>query len=490
MLTSRPAMSGFKSTLAIVVVLCSIAFVSAVTTYMGPTFAMVALGGGLASVLLLLQRFKKHDDRGWIFFGAFLLPVALALVLKITKISLFGPWQAAIILASTLGFSEYWRSTRKERLLQWFTASFLLFLLLSAFSTLFGRSKPLATFYQLISDLKPFLAVVLGYALRWDAGMEKVLRQSINWLWLPALAFVAFEWIAPGSYFNVFPGGAGKLSPDPSGILPSRALGFFEHPSFLASFAASILILISAKILFTDGLEQQNVALSSVYALLLLFAVQRQELVACILSIFLIYLLANPAKLQLRLLIVAVLGSALSYLFWLVFSENIQREMALWGTGTFGPIEHPRAQIFTHAVELATQYFPMGSGLGTFAGAGAEKFDTSLYEQLGFRNYWWYGRQDFLMDTYWPNSIAETGFLGAITLLVSYLFLLSYGIKKAIHSNGLVGQYWASAAALMGYTLMLSTTSPAFQDPRLFLLPALFFGIATRVEARARDDKA
>ena len=44
---------------------------------------------------------------------------------------------------------------------------------------------------------------------------------------------------------------------------------------------------------------------------------------------------------------------------------------------------------------------------------------------------------------------------------------------------GVAHGYWLAAAGMMLYTLVLSISSPAFQDPRLFVIPAIMFGVAS-----------
>ena len=141
------------------------------------------------------------------------------------------------------------------------------------------------------------------------------------------------------------------------------------------------------------------------------------------------------------------------------------------------------------AWRVASDYFPIGAGLGTYGGAGAAKFDDTLYRDLGFGRYYWFGKESYLTDTYWPNSIAETGFIGAVLLLAYFGLILVYATRRSIEAEGSRKIYWIAAAGALAYMLMLSLTSPSFQDPRLFLLPALLFGIAYSRSAKIEYEK-
>lgn len=470
----------------------SIAFIvfvilGASIAYIGPLAGFIEISITLATCFILILILRKSNIRYWVFITALLLPLPITFFKKYTNISFFGAWQVIICFFSLLFINDFLKVARQQRFIQLFLLAFFLFITFGIFSTFTGRSQFYATAYQFISDLKPLLAVSLGFALRWDSRMERLLFIVIRWLWLPAILLVFFEWAMPNLYFNIFSAGYGKISADPTGLLPSRASGFFDHPAMLASTSAAFCLLAVSRALILNQQRKIYWFLASMYFLLIVFAVQRQELASCMAVIFLIYLLAEPKHFKTRVLQVLALSVLSVVAFWSVFSKTFIDEAAAWGFGTISQIEHPRAQIFSGAWQIALEYFPFGSGLGTFGGAGAEKFDTSLYEHLGFKNYWWYGKEDFLMDTYWPNSIAETGIFGAISLLMSYIFLFVFALNQCLKVGSDVQHYWAATTAMMGYTLLLSFSSPSFQDLRLFLLPALMFGISSKVTQDARN---
>ena len=466
---------------------------------MGPFAAYVAMGFGMVMVFIVLFQFSKSTVGDLIFVIAIILPLLLAFFLKLTHISPFFLWQVALLTPAVFGIGEFWRNARQERLLQWFLVAFLVFLAWGVVSTFVsGWSQWVAGTYQLGSNFKPLLAVILGYALRWDSRMERLFWFVIRWFWLPSLVLVVFEWVVPSLYYKVFASGPANLdfflgtpslSNDLSKIFPSRASGPFEHPTIFAGTAATFAILAASRALYFNANSRRSWFLATMYFLLLVFSQERQELAGCVLSIFLLYLLERPDRMMTRLLLVSVLCAISVATFGLFFLESITKELQMAGLGTTTPIDHPRAQLFSGAWALAQKYFPWGSGWGTYGGAGSKLFDLSLYEYLGFRRYWWYGHEDFLMDTYWPNSIGETGFIGAIALFVSYFLLFVYAIKRCLKEATSARLYWATASAMMAYMILLSPTSPAFQDPRLFILPALMFGIATRVSQESHHER-
>ena len=464
-------------------VLLLLALVVAAATLFG--WQVLAILSALSAVLVVGAWLLYRSGDGsrewllWLLLGGLL---ALPMLARVAAIGLFGPWQLALLGLSVLGIARFAADVRESGWLKLAVWAFAVSLVLALASSWAGRTRPVAGAYQLFSDLKPLMLVCLGYALRWDENTERWLWRVVKWAWVPMLMFVVFEWAAPGPYFQLLYRGAGSPSVDPTGLLPSRAIGLFEHPSFLASIAALFALLCMGRTCSVVRGEGARWGwLVVVYGLLIVCSVQRQEMAACALALAVIVLLSRPDKLVRNLIVVALVATPVVAAFLFVFADNIQREAAYWGLGpATTAIEIPRAQLYVGAFQLAEQRFPLGSGLGTYAGAGAEKFDASLYYELGFRNYWWFGKQDFLMDTYWPNPIAEMGFAGAGFLLLSYLALLAHAVSRARRERyGVAHGYWLAAAGMMLYTLVLSISSPAFQDPRLFVIPAIMFGVAS-----------
>lgn len=451
----------------------------AIVAYSGFEGGVLSISLAIVILLILIAVYNVDKVNYWIFLSILFIPFILAIVLKLTSINLFGPWQLVLIGLAIFGIKNFCRALSEEIFLKVSVACFFGFLLIASFSSVSGRSQTIAALYQFISDLKPLLLLILGFAILWNVKIERMLNLTTNWFWLPALAFIAFEWVAPNLYNSIFPGlqSLGGTE-DPSGIFPSRALGLFEHPSFLANISAFFAIISAARYLLQQEYPKKNALLVLAYLTLIIFAVQRQEMVACIASIMFLYLFADTKKIIRRLVFISLIGLLLGAIFWIVFSNNIKNEMAMWGIGTLDAITHPRAQIFVGAWQTALNYFPLGSGLGTYGGAGAAKFDDSLYLDLGFKSYWWFGKKGYLLDTYWPNSLAETGILGLILLFLSYTTLIVYALKKYINKSNNEKLYWGSAASALFYMLLSSPTSPSYQDPRLFLLPAVLIGIA------------
>jgi len=415
----------------------------------------------------------------------FLLPFSL----KVAGIRLFGAWQIVLVLGGILGVPIFYRHAKTQPIL---IASLSLFAAYIAWASLSsfisGRFNAKAFSYQIISNIKPIFLIAFGF-FAWDRlSSHKLLWNIVDYCAWVLLAFIAFEWILPRPYFSAF-GAMSGMSVDTTGIFPSRAVGPFEHPSFLASVAACFGMLCAARAICCPRDRLKYSLLTLLYCVCLLCSVQRQELAGAVAGIFAMLFLAKNIKWSAWHLFAIVTAAALIPVGLLLFGADIYREAGTWGIGTIGEISHPRAQQYSAAFLVANSHFPFGTGLGTFGGPGAEKFDLSLYYELGFGRYWWFGKQDYLLDTYWPNSIAEGGWIGFALLLLHYCVLGWYCINNARKENdALTASFWLFAGIGVWFLIANAFSSPAFQDPRLFFWVAMSIAIAHYTPIVARHE--
>ncbi|MPZ44200.1 MAG: hypothetical protein GEV05_12495 [Betaproteobacteria bacterium] len=434
-----------------------------------------------AALMLVFLAFFPLTGRDLLFFAALAGLICLPIVHKVLGIAGYGFWQVFVFASALLGLPKLLGMISRSKLLIGASICFLLFLFLVLLSTYLGRSRPAAAIYQFLSDLKPFLLLAFGLAIVWRAPAEKTFWFVVRWFWLWELAFVVFGWVAPGVYEKVFPE-PGSYWKDPSGIFPGRALGPFVHPSILASISAFFGLVCLIKSALESEQRFKFRLLAVAYFALVFFAVQRQEIVSFILAAAFVIVIVRPEQMRSRILLAMLLLGIGAVFLWVAFSEFILRDATTWGFNSTGRWDNPRALLYYGGFVLAKLYFPIGAGLGTYGGAGAMKFDLSVYDELGFRQYWWFQDEQFLIDTYWPNSLAESGFFGAALLLMFYCLVLLYAVIRSVKSKSRARLYWIVFVASTVYMLLVTFSSPAFQDTTLYFLPALMFGVAAKIE--------
>lgn len=102
-----------------------------------------------------------------------------------------------------------------------------------------------------------------------------------------------------------------------------------------------------------------------------------------------------------------------------------------------GPKGHVRVAMYVASFHIAKDYFPFGSGMGTFASLGSiiggyskVHIDYGVSEIGGNSPLDVARGGHTLLDTYWPHILAELGFFGTAIFLFLWLFpLLSTGFS-------------------------------------------------------------
>ena len=83
---------------------------------------------------------------------------------------------------------------------------------------------------------------------------------------------------------------------------------------------------------------------------------------------------------------------------------------------------------------IMKDYFPIGTGFGSYGSSMAAQFYSRLYINLGYYRYTAQGMSeengDFLSDTLWPIVIAQTGWIGTASFVMALLSMITYIIRS------------------------------------------------------------
>ena len=106
----------------------------------------------------------------------------------------------------------------------------------------------------------------------------------------------------------------------------------------------------------------------------------------------------------------------------------------------------PRLLFLEGGIQLFKEYFPFGTGFGTFGSASAAKYYSQLYYDLGFDEIEGMSPRDprFLNDTFWPMIAAQLGLFGT----VAYVLLLFGVLAELCHRAKESGNNYIRLAAL------------------------------------------
>lgn len=350
----------------------------------------------------------------------------------------------------------------------------LLYFALALLSTGLGRSKRIAALWQLQYNLKIPAMLLIGMMMAFEENQQLWLKRFLKWAWLPILAFVMLETVAPSKYEHLM-----RLPLDhtvnPILGIGMRRAGPFQHSGLLA--IASVMMCWCCLILAWSKRAWIWLVPAGIYLALLLLSGQRQEsmslvLMVCFLGAFL--LRKHWRVLLVTGVLLLGLGAVGAQILNLKIVQKIEQK---WGAGTGLEPVSERNELLRAGKAIALRYAPLGSGLGTYGSAGAQKFDQSQFIDYGFGKHWWFQRGLFLIDVYWPSVAAEAGFAGAAAWLAALLALLGLLMRSAWRHGPGNALPWLGTGALL-LLLSNSPTSAVLTDPRATFWMWLLVGAA------------
>lgn len=450
---------------------------------------------GYSITLIAIARFHGYLKEG----GDFLVLLAVTAI-PATVLTTFVSRQYSIIadvwviLAATAGLRLILGPVGKLTVTRALSALFALYLCFGLASSIFGDTVFEASAYQFAYNLKLPAMLLAGTCAGWSARRERILGYVLTIGLVTSLVFVGFELIFPAVYRSAAIGTlANSVTPNPllRGVIPGTS-GPFVHSGMLsvsASFmgAAFFVFLVTA-----TGRLYRDICGFTASTLIVVLAGQQQEAFSYVLVLVLVGVLARTKPSVGAVIKVLFVGLVVgSGLIFALGEQQLDKLEKQWGlVSTTERISSARPVFSRDGIELANSAFPIGTGLGTFGSVGAQSFDRALYTKLGYDSYWWYRQNIFLLDTYWPNIIAESGWLGGAVLalfLLTALFAMSwrYWIEVDVQNKRLFGL----ATAGQFIVLATSITSPIYSNPSSCVWLLVWTGMAIRCMATSAEWK-
>jgi len=351
------------------------------------------------------------------------------------------------------GFRKLWTHRAGRRAVLFFIA-FLSFGIVSAML----RSTPfIQALYQFFLELKILLFVitVFGFSESCSKNVAHVFISLAKIILGSSFVLALVQLYSPQTYDALFPYGGHHgvfLTPDGTGL--PRAAGTFWFTGGLAVFSGVFLTYFY--FLYLQQRTWKALFWACVSAADLLLTLSRLEIVATVGAIAVVSFASKGVS---RKIIFLAIAPVITLVLFITFQDLISSYLsAVVDQLKLDNIEESQAArsvFYWYGWQLATEYFPFGSGLGTFGGQAAAVFDSIEYARLGFERFWFYRNGVWMTDTFWPHIYAEAGFLGALCLAMHFYSLIRmYRNKQNIFAK--------AGKAGMLILLINSLTSPNF----------------------------
>jgi len=231
---------------------------------------------------------------------------------------------------------------------------------------------------------------------------------------------------------------------------------FYSHPTILVMnmiFVLSVYIYSQCNIKFDKYILMSMVIIAST------LRSKAFAIVALILVLYYLVLIKNRKITLLGLIVLGFLGVIVAF-------PQIQKHF----------IEHPdyaRSKLLTTSFQIAEDYFPLGTGFGTYGSHLSTVNYSEVYYKYGLNKV--YGLTEkfnsFASDNFWPMIIGQVGVFGFIGYALIHLTLLT----KILFKIGDKRKYLVSLL-MYSYLLISSTSESAFVHYSAIPL-SLFLGI-------------
>lgn len=245
---------------------------------------------------------------------------------------------------------------------------------------------------------------------------------------------------------------------------------FFEHPEFLARASMTIIFLLG----YNYKYYKHNIYYIFMLTVVMLLTFRTKAIVAVfVFYMFYLYFVKFNFRSLLPVGIGAVAGGAY-FGYDSLYKYYIQNDTAA------------RKILTDDSILIAKNYFPLGSGFGSFGSSMAAQHYSNLYLRLGYYRLKNSGLEEdghFLSDSFWPTVIAQTGWIGLGSFCLAILSMLIYILRSRKTD---IYFFWI-ALSIMAHELISSFAAPAFFYPSA-MAEFMFLGLITSIHEFQEKD--
>ena len=226
------------------------------------------------------------------------------------------------------------------------------------------------------------------------------------------------------------------------GILVNKL--FYGHPTNLAAIC---IFLISILMLF----EEKSKILFLVLIAILISTLRFKAIGAALMVSFLVFFIKkfNKKISFSKLLILGIIVTVVSWnaiMGYYIENDNTARNM-----------------LTKTSIKIASDYFPLGTGFGTFGSNPSREHYSVVYYMYKLNNVWGLSPKmpNFISDTFWPMLIGQLGIIATVFYSMCILIIFKR-IQRDYNKSK--PAYLSKIIAIM-YLLISSTSEAAFVNP-------------------------
>lgn len=230
--------------------------------------------------------------------------------------------------------------------------------------------------------------------------------------------------------------------------------GLYTHPAIEGVCMFSFAMLY----LFLNNNTKKNKVLFLCILLIGLLSTRSKYYGEFIVAVSFIYFLNRRIRFNLKYIALGVIIISIILYFAM---EKILVNFYVGGD----PEKSARAVLYMYAPEVFKQYFPLGSGLASYATYFSAVYYSPLYDELGISDVWGISRNmyNFVADTFFP-SLAQIGMVGVFL----YFWFWANRLLSVIWSHSMMNYKMGWIVIL--YFFIDSVAAPGFVTVHAFIL--------------------
>ncbi len=240
----------------------------------------------------------------------------------------------------------------------------------------------------------------------------------------------------------------------------------FANPAGLNTYFYVYMIAFSIT-MFKGGHLRKNTVLYLIIGIVPWILTLRSRAIAfallyVVLFVYIVFIRRSGKKYRFRLYHVLIIGVALALLGW----DSIDKYF-------ISNDRVSRYQLMHNSFVLANDYFPFGSGFGTFGAQASRDYYSEIYYRYGMSRIYGLNPEHpaFITDQYWFGILGQFGYLGLILVA-----LMIFKIYKEIWMGAKYEKSTQLAAFTLFYTsIFASFTAGVFINASLLPSVLLFY---------------
>jgi hypothetical protein len=266
-----------------------------------------------------------------------------------------------------------------------------------------------------VITITPFLLFIVSY--NYNLTFPRIERIIDIWIYF----IISVSTIAIAETILSTPGVAYQ-----EGILKISVV----KPGFYASLSNQGVILSLFRYLSAKNKRYLNYALF--FTLCSMLTIQLKVIIGLVMIWMIYYMFIKKTKIS-NFILISGLVLGLGYIAVMAIpqlQEKIYKYTLLYAASdSYESVARPA--LYYQSINIANDFFPWGSGQGTFGSVPVNMLYNQIYYDYNLNHIHGLGEtgDNFKMDTHWSSIIGENGYLGTMLYLMLFLYPLSF-LKK------------------------------------------------------------